>query len=114
MTLSRNPAPAYQKLDGPAVQAALESLEEWTLQEEEASLFRKFRFRNFSEAFSFMTEMALLAEKMNHHPEWFNVYGRVEVKLTTHAAGGLTDLDIHMAVMMNRAAERRGLPSGIA
>nr|WP_316657022.1 4a-hydroxytetrahydrobiopterin dehydratase [uncultured Gellertiella sp.] len=95
------------KLDAAAIGIALESLEGWNLQEDGLALNRKFRFRNFAEAFSFMTEMALLAEKMNHHPEWFNVYGRVEVTLTTHAAGGLTDLDIRMATMMNRAAERR-------
>lgn len=100
-------APAYVRLDQPAVQAALESLEGWTLTEDEAALQRSFRFRTFAQAFSFMTEMALLSEKMNHHPEWFNSYGRVDVRLTNHAAGGLSDLDIHMAVMMNRAASRR-------
>lgn len=100
-------APTYVRLDEPAVLAALESLEGWSLTADGLAIERSFRFRNFTQAFSFMTEMALLAEKMNHHPEWSNVYGRVDVRLTNHAAGGLTDLDTHMAVMMNRAAARR-------
>lgn len=104
-----NKGPDYVKLDEAAVQAALESLDGWEFTEEGSAIRRQFRFKTFAQAFSFMTEMAMLAEKMNHHPEWFNSYGRVDVRLTNHAAKGLTDLDIHMAVMMNRAAERRDL-----
>ena len=68
---------------------------------------RSFRFPDFVSAFSFMTEVALVAERMNHHPEWTNVYGRVDVALSTHDAGGLTRLDFELAEAMNRAAIRR-------
>lgn len=105
----RNPAPDYQVLDDAVIVTALEALPGWTRVAEGKALFRSFAFTSFTEAFSFMTEAALHAEKINHHPEWFNVYGRVDVTLTTHAAKGLTDLDIRMATMMNRAAARRTL-----
>ena len=62
---------------------------------------KKFEFKDFMEAFSFMTQVALKAEKMNHHPEWFNVYNRVEITLTTHDAGGLTDKDQKLADYIN-------------
>ena len=87
--------------------AALESLPGWTKGADGKALSRSFRFRSFVDAFGFMTEMALVAEKLNHHPEWFNVYGRVEVTLTTHAEGGLTDLDLTFARRMSSAAARR-------
>ena len=67
---------------------------------------RRFRFPDFVSAFSFMAEVALVAERMNHHPEWTNVYGTVEVALSTHDAGGLTRLDFELAGVMNRAAAR--------
>ena len=63
-----------------------------------------FRFEDFNEAWGFMSRMALLAEKLDHHPEWFNVYNRVDVTLTTHDAGGVTGLDIAMATAMQKAA----------
>lgn len=109
MVLPGRLKPDYQALDQPAVQAALESLSGWELAADGTSIGRNFRFRTFVDAFSFMTEVALTAERMNHHPEWFNVYGRVDVRLTTHATGGITDFDIHLAVVMNRAAEKRGI-----
>ena len=62
---------------------------------------RKLEFKDFTEAFSFMTQVALKAEKMNHHPEWFNVYNQVEIALTTHDAGGLTDNDYKLADYIN-------------
>ncbi len=65
---------------------------------------RRFRFPDFVSAFAFMTEVALVAERMNHHPEWSNVYGNVEVALTTHDAKGLTRLDFELARAMNEAA----------
>jgi 4a-hydroxytetrahydrobiopterin dehydratase len=62
---------------------------------------RKFAFKDFNAAFAFMTRVAMLAEKMDHHPEWFNVYNRVEVTLSSHDAGGVTDKDITMAKAMD-------------
>ena len=84
------------------VQAALEQLPGWIL--DEGKLFREFTFGNFVEAFAFMTHVALEAERADHHPEWFNVYNRVRVWLTTHDAGGITELDVSLARAMNEAA----------
>ena len=71
----------------------------WT--EKDKVLYRKFEFRDFSEAFAFMTRVAMEAEKMNHHPEWFNVYNKIIVDLTTHDAGGITQNDINLAKILN-------------
>ena len=71
---------------------------------ERDAIQRSFKFADFNEAFGFMTRVAIQAEKLDHHPEWFNVYSRVEVTLTTHDAGGVTDLDLAMAQFMNAAA----------
>lgn len=67
-------------------------------------LHREFQFKNFTHAFGFMSMVALVAEKTNHHPEWFNVYNRVIVDLTTHEAGGITDRDFKLALAMNKFA----------
>ncbi len=75
----------------------LPALEGWTLHPTRDALVRTFRFPDFVHAFAFMTRVALLAEKANHHPEWSNIYGRVEILLTTHDAGGLTIRDIALA-----------------
>lgn len=75
----------------------LTALPEWALARDGAAITRTFRFADFSEAFAFMTRVALLAEKDDHHPEWFNVYNRVEITLTTHDAGGLSLRDVKMA-----------------
>ena len=77
--------------------AALDRLGEWDYDEARDALTRRFLFANFSEAFAFMTRVALLAEKADHHPEWSNVYNRVEILLTTHDAGGLSARDVDMA-----------------
>jgi len=77
--------------------AALEDLTEWTSTRQDKAIARTFTFADFSEAFGFMTRVALLAEQHDHHPEWFNVYNRVEVTLTTHDAGGLSQRDVAMA-----------------
>ena len=69
-------------------------------------LVKKFEFRNFSEAFGFMTRIALVAEKMDHHPEWRNVYRTVEVTLSTHDAGGVTQKDVELAVLLEGLAKR--------
>ncbi len=66
---------------------------------------RVFKFEDFVSAFGFMTQIAIHAEKMNHHPEWFNVYNRVDVTLTTHDAGGVTDKDVTLAQIMNTLAD---------
>lgn len=73
------------------------ALPQWSLAREGAAIERKFGFGDFAEAFAFMTRVALLAEKRDHHPEWFNVYNRVEITLTTHDAGGLSLRDVKMA-----------------
>ena len=73
----------------------------------EASLVRDFAFPDFVTAFGFMSEVALAAERLDHHPEWFNVYGTVRVSLTSHDAGGITERDFALARAMDRAAARR-------
>lgn len=87
-----------------AMQAALARLPGWQLDAQRAALRRQFVFADFVEAFGFMTRVALLAERMNHHPEWCNVYNRVDVVLTTHDAGGVTALDVDLALAMNALA----------
>lgn len=96
-----------QKLERPAIDGELAKLDGWTLDGDAASISKSFKFKNFVEAFGFMTEAALAAEKLDHHPEWFNVYSKVEVKLNTHDAGGLTELDFKLAALMEKAAARR-------
>ena len=76
---------------------ALSGLPEWSLRDDKLAIVRKFKFADFSEAFAFMARVALLAEKRDHHPEWSNVYNRVEITLTTHDAGGLSQRDADMA-----------------
>ena len=93
-----------QKLTGEARKAALAKLSGWIEAQGRDAITRKFVFKDFSEAFGFMTRAALVAEKMDHHPEWFNVYKNVEVTLSTHDAGGLTELDCQLAEAMNRLA----------
>ena len=89
------------KLDANARAAALQSLPQWRDVEGRDAIARKFQFKDFNQAFAFMTRAALLAEKMDHHPEWFNVYNRIEVTLSTHDAGGVTEKDIAMAKAMD-------------
>jgi 4a-hydroxytetrahydrobiopterin dehydratase len=80
---------------------ALASLPEWHLRDDKLTIVRKFKFADFSEAFAFMARVALIAEKRDHHPEWSNVYNRVEIVLTTHDAGGLSQRDIDMAAAID-------------
>lgn len=84
--------------------AALAHLPGWTAVEGRDAIFRRFVFADFNEAFGFMTRVALKAEQMDHHPEWFNVYKTVDVTLATHDAGGVTDLDVKLARFMDAAA----------
>ncbi|HEY1707803.1 MAG TPA: 4a-hydroxytetrahydrobiopterin dehydratase [Rhizomicrobium sp.] len=90
-----------KKLDKAARQAVLKDLSDWTEVEGRDAITRKFEFKDFNQAFGFMTRAALLADKMDHHPEWFNVYNKVEVTLSTHDAGGVTENDIKMAKAMD-------------
>ena len=85
-------------------QAALAALDGWAESTDRDAINKTFTFKNFNQAFGFMTRTALLAEKMDHHPEWFNVYKTVEVTLSTHDAGGVTELDVKLAKAMNRFA----------
>jgi 4a-hydroxytetrahydrobiopterin dehydratase len=95
---------ARARLDDAEVAKALAELHGWRLVEGRSAISRTFTFRNFSEAFGFMTRSALAAEKMDHHPEWSNVYKTVQVTLSTHDADGVTELDLTLARKMNRFA----------
>ena len=77
---------------------------EWSLVDGRDAVRREFRFRDFNEAFAFMTRVALAAEQADHHPEWFNVYNKVEITLTTHDAGGLSARDVSLAAFVEKAA----------
>jgi len=84
--------------------AALAQLPQWRAAEGRDAIVRSFKFADFNAAFGFMTRVALLADKIDHHPEWSNVYNRVEVLLATHDADGVTELDLEMAKFMDAAA----------
>jgi len=85
-------------------QAALAQLPGWSAAEGRDAITKTFKFADFNAAFGWMTRVALAAEKLDHHPEWFNVYSRVEVLLATHDADGVTELDVQLAKMMDAAA----------
>jgi 4a-hydroxytetrahydrobiopterin dehydratase len=89
--------------------AALEGLPEWRWDETAGAIHRGFRFRDFAQAFSFMTAVALAAEKADHHPDWSNSWNRVEIALTTHSEGGVTAKDVALAAAIDALAA--GLPS---
>jgi 4a-hydroxytetrahydrobiopterin dehydratase len=89
-----------KKLDPAARAEALKSLPGWTTTPGRDAIAKTFKFKDFSEAFAFMTRAAMKAEQMDHHPEWSNVYNKVEVVLTTHDAEGLTERDIDLARAM--------------
>ncbi len=93
-----------QKLTGEARQAALARLSGWSEVKGRDAISKKFVFKDFNAAFGFMTRAALVAEKIDHHPEWFNVYKTVEVTLATHDAGGVTELDVKLAEAMDKLA----------
>jgi 4a-hydroxytetrahydrobiopterin dehydratase len=93
-----------QKLTGPARATALAKLDSWSETAGRDAITKKFVFKDFNAAFGFMTRAALVAEKLDHHPEWFNVYKTVEVTLSTHDAGGLTELDVALAEALDRIA----------
>jgi 4a-hydroxytetrahydrobiopterin dehydratase len=92
------------RLQGAARIKALQDLKDWADVPGRDAIHKTFRFGNFREAWGFMSQAALVAEKLDHHPEWANVYGKVEVTLTTHAAQGVTALDIKLAQKMDEIA----------
>ena len=94
------------KLEGAARKAALAGLQHWREVDGRDAIAKKFVFKDFNQAFGFMTRVALVAEKMDHHPEWFNVYRTVEVTLSTHDAGGVTEKDIALALAMDSVASK--------
>jgi 4a-hydroxytetrahydrobiopterin dehydratase len=97
-----------QKLDNNQRTAAIEKLDGWQDVAGRDAIVKTFIFTDFNEAFGFMTRVALVAEKQDHHPEWFNVYNRVEVTLSTHDADGVSERDIKMAQFMDKIAANTG------
>ena len=93
-----------EKLSNERRAEVLGQLAGWQAVDGRDAITRTFKFKDFNEAFGFMARAALIAEKMDHHPEWFNVYNRVDVTLATHDAGGLTELDVELAAAMDRLA----------
>lgn len=91
-----------QKLDDATISARLAALPGWSLRD--GKLRCVYRFADFSAAFAFMTRSALRAEQLDHHPEWFNVYNRVDITLSTHDAGGLTERDLKLAALIDTLA----------
>lgn len=95
-----------KKLDDAGIERQLGQLPAWTVTN--GKLHREYRFADFVAAFGFMASVALVAEAMNHHPEWFNVYGTVRIDLVTHDAGGITELDFRLASRMEDVARALG------
>lgn len=93
------------RLQGAARIKALQDLKDWADVPGRDAIHKTFRFHNFREAWGFMSQAALVAEKLDHHPEWANVYGKVDVTLTTHTAQGVTALDIKLAQKMDEIAK---------
>jgi 4a-hydroxytetrahydrobiopterin dehydratase len=93
-----------EKLSGETRKSALGRLKGWSEVSSRDAISKKYVFADFNQAFGFMTRAALVAEKLDHHPEWFNVYKTVEVTLSTHDAGGVTELDIKLAETMDKIA----------
>jgi 4a-hydroxytetrahydrobiopterin dehydratase len=91
---------AIAKLTDSEIEARLRALPEWQLRD--GKLYRRLQFRDFVEAFGFMSRVALLAERADHHPEWFNVYRTVEIQLTTHDAGGISERDFELAAAIDK------------
>jgi len=89
------------KIPSPNIPQAIENLDGWTLSDNREAITKSFKFPDFKTAFAFMSTIATFAEEINHHPEWLNIYNKVDVTLTTHDIGGLSDLDIKMAQRMN-------------
>lgn len=97
-----------KKLVGAARADALASLENWSEVDGRDAIHRRFEFRDFNEAFGFMMRVAMYAERADHHPEWFNVYNKVEITLTTHDANGVSEKDIGLARFIDATAGSKG------
>ena len=95
---------ARNRLTADELKQALAELEGWQKVDDREAITKSFKFKDFNAAFGFMTRAALYAEKLDHHPEWFNVYNRVDVTLATHSENGVTELDVKMARKMNALA----------
>ena len=93
-----------EKLTGEARAEALAALEGWQAVDGRDAIQKRFAFKTFNQAWAFMSRVALKAEQMNHHPEWFNVYNRVDVTLATHDVDGLSELDVKLAKFMDSVA----------
>ncbi|WOC15877.1 4a-hydroxytetrahydrobiopterin dehydratase [Pseudochrobactrum sp. MP213Fo] len=91
------------------IKKALSALTGWELSDDATSIRHSFKFADFNAAFAFMTRIAMAAEKLDHHPEWSNVYNKVEIMLTTHSAKGLTKLDVTMAGLINDYARSQAV-----
>ena len=94
----------YQKLSGEEIEQELAKLTGWTVTN--GKLNRTFEFKDFNEAFGFMTRVAMEVEKLNHHPEWFNVYNKVKIELVTHDVNGISNYDFKLANIINKLAEK--------
>ena len=94
-----------ERLNDDARAEALDGVDGWTMAEGREAIQKSFRFKSFKQAFGFMVQCAMRAEQLDHHPEWFNVYNRVDVTLATHDANGLTELDFRLAAFMNKTAD---------
>ncbi|HUN45666.1 MAG TPA: 4a-hydroxytetrahydrobiopterin dehydratase [Stellaceae bacterium] len=101
------------RLHGAQRTAAIKQLAGWAEVEDRDAIRKTFHFGSFREAWAFMTEVALIAEKMGHHPEWFNVYNRVEIILATHDLDGVSDLDIQLARAIDELAPQRDRGRGV-
>jgi 4a-hydroxytetrahydrobiopterin dehydratase len=95
-----------EKLNTKEIEGLLQGLDGWSLIDDGIAIRRTFKLAGFAQAFGFMAECAIFADKIDHHPEWSNVYRTVEVRLTTHSAKGLTQLDFDLAAFMDKAASR--------
>ncbi|MDE2227427.1 MAG: 4a-hydroxytetrahydrobiopterin dehydratase [Alphaproteobacteria bacterium] len=93
-----------EKLAGATRAAALQSLKDWAEVAGRDAIKKSFQFKDFNAAWGFMSKVALAAEKMDHHPEWFNVYNKVEITLSTHDAGGLSSRDVELAKIIDKLA----------
>jgi 4a-hydroxytetrahydrobiopterin dehydratase len=94
-----------QRIEGAARVKAVQDLDGWSNVDGRDAIHKTYRFKNFRQAWAFMSEAALIAEKMDHHPEWSNVYGRVDVTLTTHSVNGLSELDTQLARKIDEIAK---------